>query len=77
MVYRRPGGMPRRSAARNGVVFPRADARTVLHAWVAVVCMAELCAGGLGQGLLTLPAAVIALLDVWHELRTPPRNGSH
>lgn len=76
MATRRPSEIRDRIDLRDHVILPRPDARTLLHIWMAVVCVTELCSGGLWQGLFTLPAAIITLMDVWHELRNPSRDRS-
>lgn len=43
--------------------------------WAVVPSVIELCSEGMCQLLLTLPVTFVALMDVWHELRTPPCVG--
>lgn len=43
--------------------------------WAAVPSLVELYSEGVWRLLLTLPVAFVALMDAWHELRTPPCIG--
>ena len=63
----------RRTGARRG--FPaRISTFAAVQTWAATTGLIELQAGGLHRWALTLPSAIIAVLDVWHELRTSTRS---
>jgi hypothetical protein len=49
-----------------------AGTATLVQTWAAVASMIELQGGGIRRLVLTLPVAIIAVLDSWQELRTPP-----
>lgn len=49
-----------------------AGTATLVQTWAAVASMIELQGGGIHRLVLTLPVAIIAVLDSWQELRTPP-----
>jgi hypothetical protein len=49
-----------------------ASTATLVQTWAAAASLAELQGGGIRRLVLTLPVAIIAVLDSWQELRTPP-----
>src|SRR4051812_17547569 len=56
-----------------------AGAVAVVQSWAAAASLIELHAEGIRRLALTLPVAIIALVDSWQELRTPqstPNEGS-
>src|SRR4051812_46977640 len=48
-----------------------AGAVAVVQTWAATASLIELHAEGIRRLALTLPVAIIALVDSWQELRTP------
>jgi hypothetical protein len=63
----------RRTGERRG--FPaRISTFAAVQTWAATTGLIELHAGGVHRWALTLPSAIIAVLDMCHELRTSTRS---